>query len=168
MNEQIQSNNAASPDVLGDILGKILGSQTQGVGQIPQAQSATSSSDGGQVAGANSGNEFFGQGGDILSSLLSNSDLLLKLPSIISAAKPIIELFSQGQKANIEQKPTSDSVATNAPSVSASSASANQSHVTEHRSALLCAMKPYLGEERRQIIDYIVKLSRLGDILKTL
>ena len=39
---------------------------------------------------------------------------------------------------------------------------------TDSRTALLCAMKPYLSEDRRNAVDYIVKLSRLGEILKTL
>ena len=149
--------------MLGDILGKILGSQAQGGLQMPQTQGSTATSDSGQVIATNPGNELFGQGGDVLSSLLSNSDLLLKLPSIISAAKPIIELFSQGQKGSTEQAPPSSVEA-----AKIQSTSAKQPHITDHRSALLCAMKPYLGEERRQIVDYIVKLSRLGDILKTL
>ena len=152
MSEQMQSSGATSPDALGELLSKILGSQ------IP--------ADAEQGAQATQKGDTPTQGGDILSSLLSNSDLILKLPSIISAAKPIIELFSQGQRPNIEQTPKSDSVAASAQPVSA--ISAKQPHGTDHRTALLCAMKPYLGNERRQIIDYIVKLSRLGDILKTL
>ena len=153
MSEQMQSSGATSPDALGELLSKILGSQ------IP--------ADAEQGAQATQKGDTPSQGGDILSSLLSNSDLILKLPSIISAAKPIIELFSQGQRPNTEQTtPKNDVVAANAQPVSA--ISAKQPHGTDHRTALLCAMKPYLGNERRQIIDYIVKLSRLGDILKTL
>ena len=154
MNEQIQSGSAMSPDALGELLSKILGSQIQGSSPPAEGEQVPPKSD------------TSAQGGDILSSLLSNSDLILKLPSIISAAKPIIELLSQGQKTNTEQTPQSDSVVANTQSVSA--VSAKQAHGVDHRTALLCAMKPYLGNERRQIIDYIVKLSRLGDILKTL
>ena len=36
----------------------------------------------------------------------------------------------------------------------------------EHRDALLCALKPYLSEDRRQMVDRIMKLGQIGDILK--
>ena len=36
----------------------------------------------------------------------------------------------------------------------------------EHRDALLCALKPYLSEDRRQMVDRIMKLGQLGDLLK--
>jgi hypothetical protein len=36
----------------------------------------------------------------------------------------------------------------------------------EHRDALLCALKPYLNEDRRRMVDQIMKLGQIGDILK--
>ncbi|MBE6538570.1 MAG: hypothetical protein E7671_03795 [Ruminococcaceae bacterium] len=36
------------------------------------------------------------------------------------------------------------------------------------REALLCALKPYLSHEKADTIDRLIKLSRLGDILKSL
>ena len=36
----------------------------------------------------------------------------------------------------------------------------------EHRNALLCALKPYLSEDRRQMVDHIMKLSQISDILR--
>ena len=47
-------------------------------------------------------------------------------------------------------------------------ATAKRSQTEERRAALLCAMKPYLSRDRQEAIDYILKLSRLGDLLKTL
>ncbi|MBR7184415.1 MAG: hypothetical protein IKD37_02280 [Clostridia bacterium] len=35
----------------------------------------------------------------------------------------------------------------------------------DHRTALLLALKPYLSDNRRQMIDSIVNLSRLGNLL---
>ena len=35
----------------------------------------------------------------------------------------------------------------------------------EHRDALLCALKPYLSEDRRQMVDRIMKLGQISDIL---
>ena len=154
MSEQIQAGNAAPSDSLGELLSKILGSQIQG-GSPP--------SDSEQSTQATLKNDISVPSGDILSSLLSNSDLILKLPSIISAAKPIIELFSQQQRSGGEQAPHDSIEVSNSRSVST-----NQPNISDRRSALLCAMKPYLNKERQQIVDYIVRLSRLGDILKTL
>lgn len=36
------------------------------------------------------------------------------------------------------------------------------------REALLCALKPYLGKDKAEAIDRLIKLSRLGDLLKSL
>ena len=102
-------------------------------------------------------------GGDILSSLLSNPELMTKLPSIIAAIKPIMEMMG----AQSAQK--TDTVPTSAPiSAPIKLPPPPQKGGGDSRTALLCAMKPYLSAERSQAIDYIVKLGRLGDILKTL
>lgn len=102
-----------------------------------------------------------GVGGDLLTSLLSNPELMTKLPTIIAAVKPFMEMMSAQSQAQPESIQTLASQQNRLPS---------PAHKGEgdSRTALLCAMKPYLGEERRQAIDYIVKLGRLGDILKTL
>lgn len=36
----------------------------------------------------------------------------------------------------------------------------------DHRYALLCALRPYLNEERREMVDYVLKFGRIGDLLK--
>ena len=164
MSEQLSPQSESSPDILGDILGKIIGSQAQGTGESAATDSIPSGTSGGTGAG-NSQNPF----GDIFSSLLSNPDLLVKLPSIISAAKPIIDMFSQSQRNASPSQ--SDSVPTGS-LISGTGGKPTSSHTlgreVECRNALLCAMKPYLSSDRQNTIDYIVKLSRLGDILKTL
>lgn len=104
------------------------------------------------------------QSGDILSSLLSNPELIAKLPAIISTIKPIIELFGKSNQSASETVSVAALPVESAPSAPA----AKTSQGSDSRSALLCAMKPYLSEDRRNAIDYIVKLGRLGDILKTL
>ena len=166
MSEQLFSQNEGSTDGLGDLLGKILGSQIQGTGEVTGSEGSPSSINSNTNAGGNSSPV-----GDIFSSLLSNPDLLLKLPSIISAAKPIIDMFSQSQKNQVSNDATTASESVAAGSVLASP-ERNPSRVlgreAECRNALLCAMKPYLSSDRQNAIDYIIKLSRLGDILKTL
>ena len=36
----------------------------------------------------------------------------------------------------------------------------------EHRDALLCALKPYLNDERRRVLEHMLKIGQLGDIFK--
>ena len=36
----------------------------------------------------------------------------------------------------------------------------------DDRMALLTALKPYLSQERRQIVDYIIQFSKIGDLMK--
>lgn len=36
----------------------------------------------------------------------------------------------------------------------------------EHRYALLCALRPYLSRERREMVDYILKFGKIGELLK--
>ena len=54
------------------------------------------------------------------------------------------------------------------PEAQAVAVGANKLHGSDSRTALLCAIKPYLGSERQTAIDYIIKLGRLSEILKTL
>lgn len=46
------------------------------------------------------------------------------------------------------------------------SGGAKKSPRDNQRDALLCALKPYLSEERRHLIDNILKFGQLGNILK--
>lgn len=143
-----ERNEATQDEMLSAVLQKLGGIG----GAPPQNQGASASAPTNTVSG------------DIFSSLLSNPELIAKLPAIISSIKPIIEMFGKSAA------PQNDSVAVaalpvdNGPSLPAS----RLSQGSESRAALLCAMKPYLSEDRRNAIDYIVKLGRLGDILKTL
>ena len=145
----------SSPDILSELIGKLISSQAASASvETPTEAPADTKTDN---AGSQNSNPF----GDLLSTALSNPELLTKLPSMISAAKPIIEMLSQSGK----EKET--------PSVPAvSQASGKNESISKNsydkRTALLCAMKPYLSVDRQNTIDYIVKLSRLGDILKTL
>ena len=36
----------------------------------------------------------------------------------------------------------------------------------DHRYALLCALRPYLSRERREIVDYILRFGKIGELLK--
>lgn len=104
---------------------------------------------------------------DILSALISNPDLLSKLPSLISSIKPMLDMLGRGSgSGTVPASAPSGSSNGNTEAVTASALMKKQSD--DRRAALLCAMKPYLSHDRQQAVDYIIKLSRLGDILKTL
>lgn len=110
---------------------------------------------------------------DLFSSLLSDPRLLSKLPTLLSMAKPILELLtaqSRPEAATAPQAagkpPANASVPTSAPHPTGEQRRAGDP--ADRRAALLCAMKPYLSHDRQNAIDYIIKLSRLGDILKSL
>ncbi len=102
--------------------------------------------------------------GNILSLLLSNPEMLAKLPTLLSSVKPIIDMLGSGNLSASASAPVS------APASQAASVplGITQNKGADSRSALLCAMKPYLSRDRQNAIDYIIKLGRLGDILKTL
>ena len=110
---------------------------------------------------------------DILSSLLSNPELIAKLPTILSSIKPILDIL--GASGATSASTTAPAAATITEPVSAPTADkeapaaiVKASDKANSRTALLCAMKPYLSRDRQNAIDYIVKIGKLGDILKTL
>ena len=110
------------------------------------------------------------ESGDILSSLLSNPELMMKIPQIISLLSPMFSgLFStqKEEKRDIEAQQASAPAHTSPPSPAHLPIPKASSH-TDSRAALLCAIKPYLCSDRQAAVDYIIKLSRLGEILKTL
>lgn len=112
-------------------------------------------------------------GGDILSALLSSPELLSKLPTILSSVKPILDMLKGSgaitQSFSPPTVPTSAVPTPNTDTQKDTSASlVRHSPGADSRTALLCAMKPYLSRDRQNAIDYIVKIGRLGDILKTL
>lgn len=160
-NARERPSEAVQDEILASILQKIGG--TQGSGSV---ETATSASSGGMST--NGANPL----GDIFASVLSNPELIAKLPSIISSVKPIIEMLGKGFSPSASAAP-SETVAASAvtpastPAVSLKDIPVS-SKGSDSRTALLCAMKPYLSEDRRVAVDYIVKLSRLGEILKTL
>ena len=73
--------------------------------------------------------------------LLSDPNILSKLPEVISVIKPII---------------------------GNSSSSNDHNSPTDKRLGLLIAMKPYLNSRRCEAIDYIAKMSKISDTIKGL
>lgn len=80
---------------------------------------------------------------DGISSVLSNPELLSKLPLVMETLKPML-----GQSApQLPPKPLSHE---------------------EERDRLLSSLRPFLSGERQETLDAILKLSKLGEVLKQL
>ena len=112
-----------------------------------------------------------------LSSILSNPEMMSMISSMASKLKDdggigkadaedsakesdvqSAEVFSNGATSSIMQ--------TLAPLLSASAPSREKKD--NDRICLLRALKPYLSQGRGQAIDYIIKFSSLGDLMKNL
>lgn len=75
-----------------------------------------------------------------LDALLSNPDILSKLPEVINVIKPMVSQYDTKKSGGSSDK----------------------------RIALLMALKPYLSSERCDAVDYIAKMSKLSELLKGL
>lgn len=96
--------------------------------------------------------------------LKSNPEIVSSVASALGINASSADQTSQG-----EEKPSSglpDVISTIAPLLSQSSEKGHGGN--DHRIALLCALRPYLSPERQEIIDYIMKFSKIGDLLKKL
>lgn len=151
MPDQAETQSNSPPTELFSLLGKILEAAPT---EAPPAATQTSTEP--QKAGE-----------DMLSALLSNPEIISKLPQILSMIKPLMEGMS-GASAPAMATPSPEAAKAEPPSVSAGLIGGNSHRSPDCRSALLYAMKPYLKRERQEAIDYMVKLSKLGDILKSL
>ncbi len=164
-----QPHESPTGSYLDTLLDKVLSEETPpDPSPAPQAQAASAMT---------AGNE-----SDPLSLLLQNPALLSKLPTILSAAKPIMEILSglSGQSAGAatpapaitDATPSgNDDIAATAAAMAKVPQPSQRSFASkgdDRHTALLCAMKPYLSEDRRKAVDYILKLRSLGDLLKSL
>lgn len=94
---------------------------------------------------------------DGLGAVLSNPELLAKLPQVMAMLRPMME-----QSAAQTAAPPAD-----APAVPAS-APAAEKKPPDNRTALLLALKPFLSEDRRNAVDAMLRISALGDVLRRL
>lgn len=76
-------------------------------------------------------------------SILSDPDVMAKLPEVISVLRPMMNGNQKEEKKE-------------------------HARANDRRTALLCALKPYLSPKRCEAIDYITKISKLGDVMKNL
>ena len=80
---------------------------------------------------------------DGISSVLSNPDLLAKLPQVMEVLKPML---GQAQAPSLPKPPSPE----------------------EERDRLLLSLRPFLSKERQETLEAILKLSKLGEVLKQL
>lgn len=85
---------------------------------------------------------------DILSGLMSNPEILAKLPAMIETVKPLLQNLSPPPKEAVKEEQPHK----------------NNEH--DRRAALLLALKPYLSKQRCDAIDYIVKISGITEMFR--
>ena len=97
---------------------------------------------------------------DGLGAVLSNPELMAKLPQIMAMLRPMMEQQTAA--------PPPQSGNEGAETPASASPIAPLKKTTDNRSALLLALKPFLSEDRRNAIDAMLRLSTLGDVLRRL
>ena len=131
---------------------QIVGSATSGSGTSPfVAESASSQAS--ERTAEDSGVEnaisvLAGSNGDGLATMLSNPELLSKLPQMMSLLRPMLESGTSGKPTSMHdggiQKKSSE----------------------DCRNELLCALKPFLSPERRRAVDAMLRISQLGNVIR--
>lgn len=96
-----------------------------------------------QIKGLLAGGEAKTPSLDGISSVLSNPDLLAKLPQVMEVLKPML---GQAQAPSAPKPPSPE----------------------EERDRLLLSLRPFLSKERQETLEAILKLSKLGEVLKQL
>lgn len=97
---------------------------------------------------------------DGLGAVLSNPELMAKLPQIMAMLRPMMEQQTAA--------PPPQSGNEGAETPASASPIAPLKKTTDNRSALLLALKPFLSEDRRNAVDAMLRLSTLGDVLRRL
>lgn len=80
---------------------------------------------------------------DGLGAILSNPELMSKLPQVMAMLKPML---GEGASPSAPHKGTPE----------------------ENRNALLLALKPFLSEDRQHAVDAILRIAKLGNVLRQL
>lgn len=103
----------------------------------------------------------------LLGGLLSNPALLSGLPQLLSG----LGSLSGGPSHNEENKGQGDAAPTGAdPKKEENQGGGRPVRIMspDRHTALLCALKPYLGAERRQAADYLISLCRVWGTLQSM
>ena len=99
-------------------------------------------------------------------------EMLKKNPEIVTSVASALGYGSlpnasieEDSKASVEAPQSPDTISASAPVIQPKSFS---DHGCDDRTRLLLALRPYLSRERQEIIDHIIKFSKIGDLLKRL
>lgn len=98
-----------------------------------------------EIKGLLLGSQKPASGSDAISSILNNPEFLSRLPQMMETLKPLLGNLTQ--KPTVEAKPLSRE---------------------EERDRLLLSLRPFLSKERQNLVESILKLSKLGEALKYL
>ena len=94
-----------------------------------------------------------------LSSLLQNPEVAAKLPRIMEALGPVMAEMRAEEKETLKEETEEKVESQSAVSTKVSSASSTR------RLALLKALEPYLSQNRREAMEFIMKVTSLIDLL---
>ncbi len=105
-----------------------------------------------------------------ISSLLQNPEIAAKLPRIMEAIAPVMAEMNaekKGETASTSQDGEKKREGDAGADLSAitSLLSGKKSGATSRRCTLLRALEPYLSDNRKEAMEYILKVSSLIDIL---
>lgn len=105
-----------------------------------------------------------------IASVLGNQQLLSKLPEVMATIAPLLSGDTAGRDDSGGEPPSSTRDERTEHSTAAAPVATIKTDTPcrAHRTALLCALKPYMSPRRREAIDYIIKIDRIGDLLHTL
>ena len=109
-------------------------------------------------------NDILSGGG--LSSLLQNPDIAAKLPRIMEALGPVMaEMRAEGGEAAKSDESTEEAKEAMSPAALLAGAGKGKGKNSARHCALLKALEPYLSENRREAMEYIIKVTSLIDLL---
>ena len=105
-------------------------------------------------------------------SLLQNPDVMAKLPRIMEALAPVMEEMKAENGEKVENKVQEEGAPESAPAsadaqnmLTSLLSGASQKGKSSPRYALLRALMPYLSDNRKEAMEYILKVSSLIDVL---
>lgn len=160
---EAENNRAASPSDMGEVLDRLI---RQAEGQHTEGTSEAAASVGTPVAAAPASTP----AGGLLGGLLSNPALLSALPQLLSSLTPLMSGAKGSSGAVAASAPGAGDQAEgdgSSPPASLSAAKAVSIPPDRH-TALLCAIKPYLGRERQQAAEQLIGLCRVWTTLQGL
>ena len=101
---------------------------------------------------------------EMIERLKSNPEIVTSVASALGLGAPPLQSEPNVGDSSSSSTPLPEMLSAIAPLLSHSS----EKNGGDHRTALLCALRPYLSPERQEIIDYIMKFSKMGDLIKKL